>query len=155
MIYRFCFVTFQVAVSFLKDKSIEWNRNHAIQNPSCFTSFYSLYIAPLLFLTPAHKSLIRRESNDKRLRRGTISFNPQQMTYRNENSVVLNKQPGQTDSVFSQILIRDYFNEETGSPDIPEISLPPQSSDHSPVENESYWWNSRAHKKYICIKKVD
>lgn len=77
------------------------------------------------------------------------------MTYRNENSVVLNKQPGQTDSVFSQILIRDYFNEETGSPDIPEISLPPQSSDHSPVENESYWWNSRAHKKYICIKKVD
>lgn len=73
------------------------------------------------------------------------------MTYRNENSVVLNRQTGQTDSVFSQILIRDYFNEETVSPDLPEISLHTQSSERSPVENESYWWNSHALKKYAYL----
>ena len=94
---------------------------------------------------------MRRESDgsSRRLRRGTIAFNPKQMTYRNENTV--HSTAAVNDSVFSQILVRDFFNEEAVSPECSHSEL---SATETPElsDGEGYWWNSKANRRYSLLR---
>ena len=86
------------------------------------------------------------EANQSRLRRGTIAFNPQQLTYRNEQSFQ-SSQSIQSDSVFGHLLIRNYLHDDTVSPEIVHSNQKEEENTSSSTET-TYWWNSKLHKKY-------
>lgn len=122
--------------------------HHHHHQPVSSSSCSSYLLALQRFITPVQQTMLQRENeaSQSRLRRGTIAFNPQQLTYRNEQSF----QPSQTiqtDSVFGHLLIRDYLNDDMISPDIPYPNQKEEETSSSTTET-TYWWNSKLHKKY-------